>query len=268
MIIGVYVGSENLRSPMYFFLSHLSTCDIFLSTSVVPVLLCTLISNGKTYTMTVVGCVVQYVASSSFPAVECFLLTVMSYDRYLAICNPLHYIYIMSSTLCLKLVTLAWLIGFLISLSVMTLISVLGFCGQGYIDYVYCDFMPLIEASCSDTFYLELFAIVLTLPVVVFPFIFIISTYVLIFQTILRISSDTRRTKAFSTCSSHLTVVCTYYGILIAKYAVPVGEQSLSMSKMISVLYTAVTPLLNPVIYSLRNQEIRKCLNKVLSLNF
>ncbi|KAG8431980.1 hypothetical protein GDO86_018434 [Hymenochirus boettgeri] len=250
MITGIYVRSENLHSPMYFFLSHLSTCDIFLSTSVVPVLLCTLLRGETTYTMTIGGCVIQYLTSASFAVVECFILTVMSYDRFLAICKPLHYNTIMTSKFCLHLVMWIWLLGFLISLSVVIMMSLLGFCGPE-IDYVYCDFKPLIQASCSDTSYMELFVIGLTFPIIVCPFIFILLTYVFIFLAILVIPSSTGREKAFSTCSSHLTVVCTYYGILIAKYAVPVGGQSLGISKIISVLYTAVTPLVNPIIYSL-----------------
>ncbi|KAE8620579.1 hypothetical protein XENTR_v10010338, partial [Xenopus tropicalis] len=262
LLIGLYLGDKHLHSPMYFFLSHLSICDILLSTSVAPILLCTLLSEGKT--LTVPGCIAQYLVSSVITAVECFLLTVMSYDRYLAICNPLRYVNNMSPSHCRHLVTCTWILGLLVVSTVMIMIYLLGFCGNNIIDFVYCEFTSLIQASCSDTFYVEELAMALSLPVIVLPFVFIISTYVSIFIAILRISSITGREKAFSTCSAHLTVVCMYYGILIAKYTAPSKGQALNLNKMISVLYTVGTPLLNPIIYSLRNQEIRKALSKLI----
>ncbi|OCT90805.1 hypothetical protein XELAEV_18019422mg [Xenopus laevis] len=190
--------------------------------------------------------------SGVITAVECFLLTVMSYDRYLAICNPLQYVNNMSPRHCHHLVLWAWILGLLVVLTVMIMISLLGFCGNNIIDFVYCDFKSVIQASCSDTFYVEELAMALSLPVIVLPFVFIISTYVSIFIAILRISSITGRQKAFSTCSAHLTVVSIYYGILIAKYTAPSQGQSLHLNKIISVLYTLGTPLLNPIIYSLK----------------
>ncbi|XP_018097999.2 olfactory receptor 477 [Xenopus laevis] len=262
LLIGLYLGDKHLHSPMYFFLSHLSICDILLSTSVAPILLCTFLSDGKT--LTVAGCNAQSRVSGVITAVECFLLTVMSYDRYLAICNPLHYISNMSTMHCHHLVSWAWILGFLIALTVMIMISLLAFCGNNVIDFVYCEFTALVQASCSETFYVETVAIILSLPVIVLPFVFIISTYVSIFVAILRISSIKGREKAFSTCSAHLTVVCMYYGILTAKYTAPARGHSLIINKTISVLYTLGTPFLNPIIYSLRNQEIRRTLNKFI----
>ncbi|KAM4749260.1 olfactory receptor 6X1-like [Rhinophrynus dorsalis] len=211
-------------------------------------------------------CITQYYFSGAITVVECFLLTVMSYDRYLAICIPLHYISIMSIKLCLHLVMSSWLIANIVSVIVIIPVSLLQFCGNNAIDHIYCDLAPLLEVSCSDTYVIETEGIILTVPIAMCPFLFIIMTYVSIFQRILRISSSTGRQKTFSTCSSHIIVVGTYYGILITKYTVPSRGHSLNVNKFISILYTVLTPLFNPIIYSLRNQEIRTELNKWISI--
>ncbi|KAE8620537.1 hypothetical protein XENTR_v10010312 [Xenopus tropicalis] len=264
LIIALYLGSQNLRSPMYFFLSNLSITDILLSTTVVPNLLSALINNGKL--MSVSACVAQYFAAGVLTGFECLLLTVMAYDRYLAICKPLHYVTIMTNKHCLHLVIWAWVEIVVISVPTTTAISYSGFCEYNKLDYIYCDYLPLLEVSCADVSTLEMLIPVMSIPVVVLPLLFILTTYVCIFFSILRISSNTGRQKAFSTCSSHLTVVCTYYGILLAKYAVPTKGQSLNANKIISLLYMMVTPLFNPIIYSFRNQEIWAALNKWMSV--
>ncbi|KAE8620538.1 hypothetical protein XENTR_v10010313 [Xenopus tropicalis] len=264
LIVALYLGSHHLRSPMYFFLSNLSVTDILLSSNVVPNLLGTLISDGKL--MSVSACVTQYFAAGVFTGGECLLLTVMAYDRYLAICKPLHYVTIMTNKHCLHLLIWAWVEIVAISVPAITATSYSGFCGCNKLDYIYCDFLPLLEVSCSDVSTLEMLIPVMTMPVVVLPFLFILTTYVCIFFSIFRISSNTGRQKAFSTCSSHLTVVCTYYGILCAKYIVPTKGQSLNVNKIISLMYMMVTPLFNPIIYSFRNQEIWRALNKWVSV--
>ncbi|XP_063785703.1 olfactory receptor 6F1-like [Pseudophryne corroboree] len=261
-IVGLIIGSHQLHTPMYFFLCHLSLFDIFLSTNVVPNLLGTLLGSGKT--ISVRGCVTQYYFSCSSTISECFLLTVMSYDRYLAICRPLHYVNIMDISLRLHFVVWSWLLGFLLSLCSIIPVSLMQFCGCNIIDHIYCDLAPLLEASCSGTSIVEMETVVLSIPIVLFPFMFIIITYVRIVLTILKISTNTGRHKAFSTCSSHITVVTTYYGALIAKYTVPSSGDSLNYRKVISLLYTVFTPLLNPAIYSLRNQDIRDALRKLV----
>ncbi|KAE8620573.1 hypothetical protein XENTR_v10010332 [Xenopus tropicalis] len=260
LIAGLFLQSQHLGSPMYFFLSHLSLCDIFLSSSVVPKLLSTLLRTGER--MSIIGCFVQVFASGSFTGAECNLLTVMSYDRYLAICNPLHYINIMNTRFCFQLLVWSWCLSLLYCLIIIAEMSDLEFCRCNIVDYIYCDVAPLLEISCKDSMILQITTIVISIPAVISPFLIIIATYVSISITILRISSNSGRQKAFSTCSSHLTIVCTYYGILIAKYTIPSKGRSLNMNKFISLLYTVVTPLLNPIIYSLRNKEIRETVAK------
>ncbi|KAM4749256.1 olfactory receptor 5P55-like [Rhinophrynus dorsalis] len=260
LIIALFLRSQQFHSPMYFFLCHLSLCDILLCTNVIISLLWTVLRDHVA--VSVALCITQFYFSGVFTAAECFVLTAMSYDRYLAIINPLRYVSIMGNKLCLHLVMSSWFIGLVLCITVVIPLSFMQFCGFNVIDHIYCDSAPLLEASCTDTYFVELECMVVSVPIVLCPFLFIIVTYSSIFLTILKISSTTGRQKAFSTCSSHLTVVCTYYVILIAKYSVPSRGHSLYLNKLMSLLYTVVTPLFNPIIYSLRNQEIRTALGK------
>ncbi|XP_063302546.1 olfactory receptor 6C4-like [Pelobates fuscus] len=180
----------------------------------------------------------------------------MSYDRYLAICKPLHYTQVMDTQLCNKVVLLSWSLSFSLVLITIILICQLEFCGPNVLDHYFCDFAPLVELSCSDTTLLRTEVLVLSIPVVLSTFVFIIVTYVCISMAILGISSINGRKKAFSTCSSHLASVCSYYGPLIIIYMVPYKVNALNVNKFLSILYTVGTPLFNPFIYSLRNQEV------------
>ncbi|KAM4707046.1 olfactory receptor 6B1-like [Discoglossus pictus] len=197
-------------------------------------------------------------------ATECFILSVMSYDRYLAICNPLHYFSLMSTKLCHQLGIMSWLTAYLIAVMSVVPICTLQFCGPNTIDHFFCDMTPLLELSCSDTSFVETEAFILSLPTVFCPFMLIIYTYICIIYTILRMPSATSRKKAFSTCSSHLAVVCTYYGTLILMYMVPHKSYSFNLSKFLSLLYSVATPLLNPITYTLRNKEIKVAIMKLL----
>ncbi|XP_075061758.1 olfactory receptor 10A7-like [Mixophyes fleayi] len=262
LIITLVSYNKNLHSPMYFFLTQLSMSDIMLTTDVVPNLLYILLNEkGK---ISFIGCITQFYFFCASETSECLLLTVMSYDRYLAICNPLRYASIMNSAYCLKLAIISWMLSFSIILIDNITISMLQFCGPNIIDHFFCDIVPLLEISCSDTNIVEIEVVVLSAPVIIIPCTIIIVSYINIIFTILRTPSNTVRQKAFSTCSSHLTVVSIFLGTLFGVYVLPTKGQSLNISKIVSLIYTVVTPLINPIIYSLRNKDIKKALHKTI----
>ncbi|XP_053319910.1 olfactory receptor 11L1-like [Spea bombifrons] len=254
---------ENLHSPMYFFLRHLSISDIMLTTNIVPSMLHVILNNGAT--MSLAGCITQFYFFGVSECLECLLLTVMSYDRYLAICNPLRYTILMSHVTCLKLVSTSWLVSCITILIDTIPTSQLDFCGSNVIDHFFCDLAPLLDISCSDTSEVQLIVMSLCIPILIPPCIGIFVSYLYIFFTILRIPSITGRQKAFSTCSSHLSVVFIFFITLMCIYMLPTKGQSLNIGKAVSLLYTVVTPLLNPIIYSLRNKDIRQGFEKILN---
>ncbi|XP_073479967.1 olfactory receptor 11L1-like [Aquarana catesbeiana] len=255
LIIILVSSSKSLHSPMYFFLSQLSLSDILLTTDIIPNALVSVINNGSTMSLT--SCIAQFYVFGGSESSECFILTIMAYDRYVAICYPLRYSSIMSFPTCLNSVLCSWLLSFIFILVTTLMISTLEFCGPNVIDHFFCDFGPIIELSCSETSAVQIEVVLLSIPVMVFPLIIIILSYGCIVTAILRLSSNIDRWKSFSTCSSHLTIVCIFYGTLIMIYILPPKGLSLSISKVISVLYTMVTPMLNPLIYSLKNKDIK-----------
>ncbi|KAM3926742.1 olfactory receptor 10A7-like [Leptodactylus fuscus] len=256
LIITLVSTSKILHTPMYFFISQLSISDILLPTDIVPNLLHILLNNGGTISF--IGCMTQLYFFSVSEVFECLLLTVMSYDRYVAICNPLRYTSIMTGTYCMRLAAMCWLISIIVSFVDTTTPSMLIFCGPNIIDHFFCDLVPIMEIACSDTFVVQLEMYLLSFPLVIAPSIIIIVCYINITGNILRIPSSTGRQKAFSTCSSHLIVVSIFYWSMFGVYVFPTRGQSSAISKILSLLYTVFTPFINPIIYSLRNKDIRK----------
>ncbi|XP_053320005.1 olfactory receptor 5V1-like [Spea bombifrons] len=215
-IILLFVACPHINAPMYFFLSHLSLNDILLSTTIVPETFHIIMNGGSAISLS--GCFMQFYFLSISAANECLLLTVMSYDRYLAICNPLRYSSIMDLKLCILLATSCWVCGVLFALPHIVLLYKMTFCGTNIINHFYCDLVPVLRLSCSDTSANEIVTAIISIPLVFLPLIFIAMTYINIILAILRISTSTGRQKAFSTCSSHLTVVCMYYGTIVFNY--------------------------------------------------
>ncbi|KAM3924566.1 olfactory receptor 5G9-like [Leptodactylus fuscus] len=256
LIITLVSTSKILHTPMYFFISQLSICDILLTTNIAPKMFHILLNDGATITF--VGCISQFYFFDGSEACECLLLSVMSYDRYLAICNPLRYTSIMTLTNCMTLALICWLFGFSITLIDTITISNLVFCGSNVIDHFFCDFLPLLGIVCSDTFIVQVEVFLLSVPSIFIPTTVIIYSYTNIVLVILRIPSNTGRQKAFSTCSSHLIVVSIFYWTLFSVYVVPTKRQTLTISKILSLLYTVFTPMINPIIYSFRNKDIKK----------
>ncbi|XP_073479912.1 olfactory receptor 10A7-like [Aquarana catesbeiana] len=251
---------KSLQTPMYTFLTQLSISDILLSSDIVPNLLYVLLSNSGV--MSFSSCIAQFYLFILTEIYDLVLLTVMSYDRFMAICNPLMYNTVMSHAFCVQLIVLSWSLSIFVSLVEFITVYNLWFCGPNIIDHFFCDMEPLLNLSCSDISTVQIEMIIFSIPTIIFPFGFIILSYFKIIYSILRISSTTGRQKAFSTCSSHLAVVSLFYGTLFFTYILPTRGQSWNLSKMLSLLYTVFTPLMNPVIYSLRNKDIKSVLVK------
>ncbi|XP_031754183.1 olfactory receptor 1468-like, partial [Xenopus tropicalis] len=219
---------------------QLSFSDLLLSVVIVPTLLSTVMNEGAKIPL--IGCIVQLYFFGTTEALQCLLLTVMSYDRYLAICNPLRYSSLMSHKFCDKLIAISWLLSLSVTSVTVITLATQEFCNQNTINHFFCDYFPLLELSCSDTSLAWILVITVSVPAIVFPLMFIIGSYICIAHEILKIVSSIGRQKAFSTCSSHLAVVSIFYGTLIGIYVVPTRNQSQTISKLLSLLYTVVTP--------------------------
>nr|XP_028558768.1 olfactory receptor 10A7-like [Podarcis muralis] len=261
LIVLLVVTDRHLHTPMYFFLGNLSFLECCYSSTILPRILSSLLTGEKS--ISIKACFVQFYIFACLGGAECYFLSVMSYDRYLAVCNPLHYASLMNGRLCLQLAAVSWGSGVLVSTSTTLSVSSLSFCGPNEIDHYLCDLSPVIkEISCSNTYVVEMtafiFACAFTLP----PFLLTLTSYIFIIVTILRIPSATGRQKAFSTCSSHLTVVALFYGTLMLVYMLPRSRDLRYVKKIFSLFYTVLTPMVNPLIYSLRNKEVKEAMWK------
>nr|XP_033818320.1 olfactory receptor 8U9-like [Geotrypetes seraphini] len=265
-IMLVISGSSQLHTPMYFFLCNLSFVDMCLTSVTVPKMLSNLISGKKTISYT--ECITQLYFFIAFADGECVLLSIMAFDRYVAICNPLQYITIMNKKVCLSLSAAFFIISILSSLLHTLLINRLSFCKSNQIEHFFCDFTPLLKLSCTDTSVNELVVFTAASLVIIVPFLITLLSYVFIISAILKIQSTGGRRKTFSTCSSHLIVVIIYYGTVIFMYFRPSSSYSLEKDKITSVVYNVVSPMLNPFIYSLRTREVKTALKTVLQKIF
>uniref|UniRef100_A0A4X1U0V9 Olfactory receptor n=3 Tax=Sus scrofa TaxID=9823 RepID=A0A4X1U0V9_PIG len=265
VIIVVVSQDQKLHSPMYTFLKHLSFLEIWYTSTIVPLLLANLLSQGQAISFP--ACIAQLYFFVFFGATECFLLVMMAYDRYLAIYSPLHYTFLMSPDICNKLVAISWLTGVGTGFLPSLMISKLDFCGPNQINHFFCDLPPLMQLSCSSIYITEMIIFILSVAVLCFCFFLTLVSYVFIVSSILRIPSASGRMKTFSTCGSHLAVVMIYYGTMISMYIHPNAHLSPEINKIISVFYTVITPLLNPVIYSLRNKDFKEAVRRVIRRN-
>ncbi|XP_059688520.1 olfactory receptor 5AP2-like [Gavia stellata] len=262
LIVVLVVADRHLHTPMYFFLGHLSSLETCYSSTILPQLLARFLTGDSS--ISAHGCMAQFYFFGSFLTTECYLLTAMSYDRYLAICQPLLYASLMTWKVSLHLAAASWLGGSLLLVVVTVLLSQLQFCGPKAIDNFFCDFTALLDLACSDTRAITIVSFIFGIFDVVFPFLFTLASYICIITAILRIPSSTGRQKAFSTCSSHLTLVTIFYGTLFVVYMLPRTAPLRHLNKALSFFYTVLTPLVNPFIYGLRNREVREAIRKVL----
>ncbi|XP_045356536.1 putative olfactory receptor 2B8 [Leopardus geoffroyi] len=261
-IILLSLRDPRLHTPMYCFLSNLSFMDLCLTTCTVPQSLANL--KGWDKTITCGGCVTQLLIALGLGGVECVLLSVMAYDRYAAVCRPLHYLIIMHPQLCLRLVLTAWLTGFGSSVLQTALTMTLPLCGRNQVDHFFCEVPVMLKLACADTSIIEAEVFAVSVFFLVVPLSLILVSYGHIARAVLKIKSARGRRKAFGTCGSHLMVVVIFFGTLISMYLQPPSSYSQDVNKSIALFYTLVTPLLNPLIYTLRNKEVKGALRRLV----
>ena len=262
LIILAVISDSHLHIPMYIFLSNLSLTDVSFSTTTIPKMLVNLQTHSKS--ITYAGCLAQLTFFSLFAFLESLLLTVMAYDRLVAICHPLHYLVIMSPRLCGLLVLVSFSISLLTSLLHYLMVSQLTFCAKVEVPHFFCDPPQLFNLSCSDTFINNILIYFIGAILGGVPLSGILYSYTRIISSILRVSSSGGKYKAFSTCGSHLSVVCLFYGTGLGVYLSSAVSSSHRRDAVASVMYTVVTPMLNPFIYSLKNKDIKSALWKII----
>jgi olfactory receptor len=265
MVVLTHLDSK-LHTPMYFFLRRLSITDLGYSTVIGPKMMVNFMVHKNTISYT--GCAAQLAFFEIFIITELFILSAMAYDCYVAICKPLLYMVIMSDKVCWGLVLAPYLYSTFVSLLLTVKLFTLSFCGSNIIRYFYCDCLPLMSMVCSDTRVLELIILIFSGCNLLSSLLIVLVSYMFILVAILRMNSTKGRYKAFSTCSSHLTVVVVFYGTLLFIYLQPKSSHTFDMDKMSFVFYTVVIPMLNPLIYSLRNKEVKDAVKRTLTHGF
>ncbi|XP_069092558.1 olfactory receptor 13C8-like [Pleurodeles waltl] len=265
LIIAIVQTNPRLHSAMYFFLCNLSFLDLCFLTTEIPICLKGFLLEKNTITYS--GCVTQMYLGLALGVTECLLLAVMALDRYYAICNPLNYQRVMSKAACIKICIATWTSGFLISVIHVSFTITVPFCGHNKINHVVCEVLAVLRLACIDIRLIEAVISGVGVVVLLVPLSLIIFTYIHIISTILRMPTASGRHKAFSTCGSHLMVVTLFYGTTIDMYMSPRSMISMESEKVISVFYGLVTPALNPLIYTLRNKEVKEAVKKICSRN-
>ncbi|KAM6451796.1 olfactory receptor 10AG1-like [Liasis olivaceus] len=263
LILVLIFLSPTLHTPMYFFLWNLSFLEIGYTTTISPKLLVNLLSAKQSISFW--NCGIQMCFFLLFSVTECCLLCAMAYDRYVAICKPLQYPCIMNFRECAKLSATSWVFGIMVGLGQFISIFTLPYCGSNRIRHFFCDILPVLRLASTNTYKNEVATVTITVVFAMVPLLLILFSYILIISTILMMPVAKNRCKTFSTCSSHLIVVFLYYGSITATYICPNSEYSVDNNRILSLLYTVVTPSLNPIIYSLRNKEIKAAFKKSIA---
>ncbi|XP_009903486.2 olfactory receptor 2D2 [Dryobates pubescens] len=263
LIIAVVRADCQLQSPMYFFLANLSFVDICYISSFIPQMLVNFVTKKSTISFS--GCAAQMCFSLVFGITECVLLGVMAYDRYMAICHPLLYTTVMNRKVCTHMVVACWISSLLSSTLANGLTLQLPFCGPNTLNHYFCEVPALLVLACTDTASLELVMSIFSILVALIPFLLIVFSYARIFSTILKAQSAGVQYKTFSTCGSHLMVVTIFYGTIICIYMNPTSRTRQDRDKVVSLFYSIGTPVLNPLIYSLRNKDMKRVLRRAMN---
>ncbi|XDB53437.1 hypothetical protein AB1E18_006959 [Capra hircus] len=262
ILISITILDSRLHTPMYFFLSNLSCLDIWYTSSAFPPMLINFISGENTISF--LGCAAQMYFSLAMGSTECVLLSMMAYDLYVAICNPLRYPIIINKRVCVQIAVGSWVTGCFTALVETVFVLQLSLCGNSVINHFACEILAVLKLVCVDTSKVKLIMLVFTILLVPMPMLLICISYAFILFNILRISSVDGRSKAFSTCAAHLSVVVLFYGTVLSSYLKPSAIDSQEIDKFIALVYGALTPMLNPIIYSLRNKEVKAAVKKLL----
>ena len=265
ILISVSVLDSRLHTPMYFFLSNLSFLDIWYTSSALTPMLANFVAGKNTISFS--GCAAQMYFSLAMGSTECVLLSLMAYDRYVAICNPLRYPIIMNKRVCVQIAAGSWVTGCFTALVETVSVLQLSLCGNSIINHFTCEILAVLKLVCGDTSKVEFIMLVISVLLLPMPMLLVCISYGFIVSSIVRISSVDGRSKAFSTCAAHLTVVVLFYGTALSMYLKPSAVDSQEIDKFMALVYGGLTPMLNPIIYSLRNKEVKVAVNKLLARN-